>query len=85
MGMIVNRLSHPFTCFIHGTVFEQGATIKKDEKTSAITIARIMKGGAADRSGELYLLILTPSHKYFFTIGQRSDNYTRHSRTVGIH
>ncbi|TTC29607.1 MAGUK p55 subfamily member 7 [Bagarius yarrelli] len=33
----------------------QGATIKKDEKNGAITIARIMKGGAADRSGLIHL------------------------------
>ncbi|XP_058262356.1 MAGUK p55 subfamily member 7 isoform X2 [Hemibagrus wyckioides] len=32
-----------------------GATIKKDEKTGAITIARIMKGGAADRSGLIHI------------------------------
>ncbi|MCJ8738843.1 hypothetical protein PDJAM_G00040370 [Pangasius djambal] len=32
-----------------------GATIKKDEKTGAITIARIMKGGAADRSGLIHV------------------------------
>nr|XP_020139768.1 MAGUK p55 subfamily member 7 isoform X2 [Microcebus murinus] len=29
-----------------------GATIKKDEQTGAIVVARIMRGGAADRSGE---------------------------------
>lgn len=52
--------------FIHGPVFEQGATIKKDEKTGAITIARIMKGGAADRSGELDLPTLTPSTNLVF-------------------
>ncbi|XP_047673387.1 MAGUK p55 subfamily member 7 [Tachysurus fulvidraco] len=32
-----------------------GATIKKDEKTGAVTIARIMKGGAADRSGLIHI------------------------------
>ncbi|KAF4084778.1 hypothetical protein AMELA_G00109790 [Ameiurus melas] len=32
-----------------------GATIKKDEKHGAITIARIMKGGAADRSGLIHV------------------------------
>lgn len=32
-----------------------GATIKKDENTGAITIARIMKGGAADRSGLIHV------------------------------
>ena len=30
----------------------KGATIKKDEQTGAIVVARIMRGGAADRSGE---------------------------------
>ncbi|KAK2866723.1 hypothetical protein Q7C36_002779 [Tachysurus vachellii] len=32
-----------------------GATIKKNEKTGAVTIARIMKGGAADRSGLIHI------------------------------
>lgn len=32
-----------------------GATIKKDDKNGAITIARIMKGGAADRSGLIHI------------------------------
>ncbi|CAL9689013.1 unnamed protein product [Knipowitschia caucasica] len=31
-----------------------GATIKKDESTGAIVIARIMKGGAADKSGLIH-------------------------------
>ncbi|CAG7826185.1 unnamed protein product [Allacma fusca] len=31
-----------------------GATIKKDEETGKITIARVMHGGAADRSGLIY-------------------------------
>ena len=30
----------------------KGATLKKDEQTGAIVVARIMRGGAADRSGE---------------------------------
>lgn len=30
----------------------QGATIKRDEHTGAIIVARIMRGGAADRSGK---------------------------------
>lgn len=30
----------------------QGATIRKDEATGAVIVARIMRGGAADRSGE---------------------------------
>uniref|UniRef100_A0A5S6KKV9 MAGUK p55 subfamily member 7 n=1 Tax=Xenopus tropicalis TaxID=8364 RepID=A0A5S6KKV9_XENTR len=32
-----------------------GATIKKDEKTGAIVVARIMRGGAADRSGLIHV------------------------------
>lgn len=32
----------------------QGATIKRDESTGAIIVARVMRGGAADRSGEMY-------------------------------
>lgn len=29
----------------------QGATIRRDEHTGAVIVARIMRGGAADRSG----------------------------------
>ncbi|XP_051007115.1 MAGUK p55 subfamily member 7 isoform X2 [Acomys russatus] len=32
-----------------------GATIKKDEQTGAILVARIMRGGAADRSGLIHV------------------------------
>ncbi|KAK1794214.1 hypothetical protein P4O66_011110 [Electrophorus voltai] len=32
-----------------------GATIKRDEHTGAVTIARIMRGGAADRSGLIHV------------------------------
>ncbi|XP_069314849.1 MAGUK p55 subfamily member 7 [Eulemur rufifrons] len=32
-----------------------GATIKKDEQTGAIVVARIMRGGAADRSGLIHI------------------------------
>lgn len=32
--------------------FLQGATIRRDEGTGAVIVARIMRGGAADRSGE---------------------------------
>uniref|UniRef100_A0A1D5QS22 MAGUK p55 subfamily member 7 n=1 Tax=Macaca mulatta TaxID=9544 RepID=A0A1D5QS22_MACMU len=32
-----------------------GATIKKDEHTGAVTVARIMRGGAADRSGLIHV------------------------------
>lgn len=31
------------------------ATIKKDEQTGAIIVARIMRGGAADRSGLIHI------------------------------
>lgn len=31
----------------------QGATVKRDKSTGAIVVARIMRGGAADKSGEL--------------------------------
>lgn len=34
-------------------LFCQGATIRRDEATGAVIVARIMKGGAADRSGEI--------------------------------
>lgn len=33
-------------------LFIQGATIRRDEATGAVIVARIMRGGAADRSGE---------------------------------
>jgi len=32
----------------------QGATIKRDEETGKIVIARVMHGGAADRSGLIF-------------------------------
>ncbi|RXM96386.1 MAGUK p55 subfamily member 7 [Acipenser ruthenus] len=32
-----------------------GATIKRDENTGAVVVARIMKGGAADRSGLIHV------------------------------
>lgn len=34
-----------------GYVLFQGATIRRDEHTGAVIVARIMRGGAADRSG----------------------------------
>lgn len=34
---------------------KQGATIKQDDRTGAIIIARIMHGGAADRSGLIHV------------------------------
>ena len=36
-------------------LFHQGATIKTDEETGKIVIARIMHGGAADRSGLIHV------------------------------
>ena len=33
----------------------QGATIKTDEQTGKIVIARVMHGGAADRSGLIHV------------------------------
>lgn len=33
----------------------QGATIRRDDATGAVIVARIMRGGAADRSGKLCL------------------------------
>lgn len=32
----------------------QGATIRRDEHSGAVVVARIMRGGAADRSGECH-------------------------------
>lgn len=36
-------------------LFIQGATIKMDEESGKIVIARIMHGGAADRSGLIHV------------------------------
>lgn len=35
----------------------QGATIRRDDHTGAIVVARIMRGGAADRSGQFYAFL----------------------------
>lgn len=35
-------------------LLSQGATIKTDEETGKIVIARVMHGGAADRSGLIH-------------------------------
>lgn len=43
-----------FTFFhdrLHLTVL-QGATIRRDDTTGTVIVARIMRGGAADRSGK---------------------------------
>uniref|UniRef100_A0A4W6FJQ5 MAGUK p55 scaffold protein 3 n=1 Tax=Lates calcarifer TaxID=8187 RepID=A0A4W6FJQ5_LATCA len=39
---------------IHSSVL-QGATIRRDEATGAVIVARIMRGGAADRSGLVHV------------------------------
>ncbi|KAM4606561.1 LOW QUALITY PROTEIN: MAGUK p55 subfamily member 7 [Polymixia lowei] len=38
-----------------GTLARDGATIKRDEHSGAILVARIMRGGAADRSGLIHV------------------------------
>lgn len=45
LNVTVNR-------FVDLCLFIQGATIRRDEATGAVIVARIMRGGAADRSGE---------------------------------
>lgn len=45
-------------CELTGTFGDQGATIRRDEVTGAVVVARIMRGGAADRSGEYFPLLL---------------------------
>lgn len=44
--------AHTFTHEYFFCFPSKGATIKKDEQTGAIVVARIMRGGAADRSGK---------------------------------
>lgn len=34
----------------------QGATIRRDEATGVVIVARIMRGGAADRSGKFLII-----------------------------
>lgn len=36
----------------------QGATIRRDDTTGTVIVARIMRGGAADRSGKWCFLFL---------------------------
>ncbi len=43
--------------------FYQGATIRRDEATGAVIVARIMRGGAADRSGETNSIHTNINHK----------------------
>ncbi|XP_058879210.1 MAGUK p55 subfamily member 7-like isoform X6 [Acipenser ruthenus] len=45
-GELLKLLSRPHV---------KGATIKRDENTGAVVVARIMKGGAADRSGLIHV------------------------------
>lgn len=43
----------PFSVNDHGLLSGlQGATIRRDDATGAVIVARIMRGGAADRSGK---------------------------------
>ncbi|KPP75558.1 MAGUK p55 subfamily member 7-like, partial [Scleropages formosus] len=45
-----------------------GATVKRDEHTGAIVVARIMKGGAADRSGTITFKVIPGSKVEMETI-----------------
>lgn len=45
-------LNVPVKTFGDVCLLIQGATIRRDEATGAVIVARIMRGGAADRSGE---------------------------------
>lgn len=44
----------------------QGATIRRDEATGVVIVARIMRGGAADRSGTFFYVLLLPAEKVKF-------------------
>lgn len=44
---------------VGGYLLFQGATIRRDEHTGAVIVARIMRGGAADRSGMIAVHIST--------------------------
>lgn len=46
------EISYDGFFFGGGYVLFQGATIRRDEHTGAVIVARIMRGGAADRSGK---------------------------------
>lgn len=46
------EISYDGFFFWGGYVLFQGATIRRDEHTGAVIVARIMRGGAADRSGK---------------------------------
>lgn len=54
--MLINQI----TLFFPSFFLPKGATIKRDEHTGAIVVARIMRGGAADRSGNV--LMFDTSH-----------------------
>lgn len=43
----------------------QGATIRRDEATGVVIVARIMRGGAADRSGKLFFLLSHNRDSYY--------------------
>lgn len=59
-------------CDLTGTFGVQGATIRKDEVTGAVVVARIMRGGAADRSGEL---LPTPASPAFISVCSQKTEY----------
>lgn len=68
-------------CDLTGTFGVQGATIRRDEVTGAVVVARIMRGGAADRSGEFFapfplLLLMLPFYPY-----TRSSLFKVHDQT----
>lgn len=50
-----NSLQRCLINFNENAILSQGATIKTDEETGKIIIARIMHGGAADRSGLIHV------------------------------
>lgn len=50
----------------------QGATIRRDEVTGAVVVARIMRGGAADRSGEYFPLLLLSLSSFLLAVSKHS-------------
>lgn len=61
--LLFNIQCSSFSVSFFSVIALQGATIRRDEHTGAILVARIMRGGAADRSGQFYLFCL-PKHLY---------------------
>lgn len=55
LKMRFNMCLKVFDSSLH--LYHQGATIRRDEATGAVIVARIMRGGAADRSGETNSII----------------------------